>query len=158
MKVPSRAEPSWGTLISELKPSWTKFFKLIFSPRFYYQKSCIMISAMISINFIIIYLNFCVFKGENLIQIHNLVNFIIENNKKIGLQLRIEISARFSVNFQFRAEVKKVTSRAEPSWKSFSSSYGSSQLGSGSSLIFTKWCLKVETFSQIKFSNLYKSM
>ena len=74
-----------------------------------------MISAMISINFIIIYLNFCVFKGENLIQIHNLVNFIIENNKKIGLQLRTEISARFSVNFQFRAEVKKVTSRAEPS-------------------------------------------
>ena len=72
-----------------------------------------MISAMISINSIIIYQNFCVFKGENLIQIHNLVNFIIENNKKIGLQLRIEISARFSVNFQFRAEVKKVTSRAE---------------------------------------------
>ena len=33
--------------------------------------------------------------------------------KKIGLQLRIKISARFSVNFQFRAEVKKVTSRAE---------------------------------------------
>ena len=27
--------------------------------------------------------------------------------------MRIEISARFSVNFQFRAEVKKVTSRAE---------------------------------------------
>ena len=74
-----------------------------------------MISAMISINFIIIYLNFCVFKGENLIQIHNLVNFIIENDKKIGLQLRIKISARFSVNFQFRAEVEKVTSRAEPS-------------------------------------------
>ena len=43
-----------------------------------------MISAMISINFIIIYLNFCVFKGEYLIQIPNLVNFIIENNKKIG--------------------------------------------------------------------------
>ena len=32
---------------------------------------------------------------------------------KIVLQLRIEISACFSVNFQFRAEVKKVTSRAE---------------------------------------------
>ena len=72
-----------------------------------------MISAMISINSIIIYQNFCVFKGENLIQIHNLVNFIIENNKKIGLQLRTEISARFSVNFRFQAEVKKVTSRAE---------------------------------------------
>ena len=66
-----------------------------------------MISAMISINFIIIYLNFCVFKGENLIQIHNLVNFIIENDKKIGLQLRIKISARFSVNFQFRAELSR---------------------------------------------------
>ena len=74
-----------------------------------------MISAMISINFIIIYLNICVFKGENLIQIHDLVNFIIENNKKIGLQLRIEISACFSVNFQFRAEVKKGMSQAEPS-------------------------------------------
>ena len=53
----------------------------------------------------------------------------------MGFQLRIDISARFSVHFQFRAEVKKVTSRAEPSWKSFNSSYGSSQLGSGSSLI-----------------------
>ena len=39
------------------------------------------------------------------------------------------------VNFQFRAEVKKVTSQAELSWKTFSSSYGSSQLGSDSSLI-----------------------
>ena len=36
----------------------------------------------------------------------------------------------FLANFQFRAEVKKV----EPSRKSFSSSYGSSQLGSDSSL------------------------
>ena len=32
---------------------------------------------------------------------------------------------------------KMVTSRAEPSWKYFSSSYGSSQLGSGSSLQIT---------------------
>ena len=30
---------------------------------------------------------------------------------------------------------KKLTSRAEPSWKNFSSSYSSSQLGSGSSLV-----------------------
>ena len=30
-----------------------------------------------------------------------------------------------SANFRFRAEWKKVTSRAERSWKSFSSSYGS---------------------------------
>ena len=33
--------------------------------------------------------------------------------------------------------IKKVTSRAKPSWKSFSSSYGSSQLGSGSSLLLS---------------------
>ena len=33
--------------------------------------------------------------------------------------------------------MKKVTSRAEPSWKFFSSSYGSSQLGSDSSLLTT---------------------
>ena len=42
-----------------------------------------------------------------------------------------------SVNFRFRAEEKKVTSRAEPSWKSFSSSSGSSQVGSDSSLPLT---------------------
>jgi hypothetical protein len=30
---PSRAEPSWGTLISELKPSWKKIFLAIF-PKF----------------------------------------------------------------------------------------------------------------------------
>ena len=42
----------------------------------------------------------------------------------------------FLANFQFRAELKKVTSRAGPSRKSFSSSYVSSQLGSDSSLEF----------------------
>ena len=31
----------------------------------------------------------------------------------MGLKLSIEISACFSVNFEFKAEVKKVTSRAE---------------------------------------------
>ena len=44
-------------------------------------------------------------------------------------------------HFCIRADVKKVTSRAEPSraepsWKYFSSSYGSSQLGSDSLLEF----------------------
>ena len=47
---------------------------------------------------------------NNLIQKHDLVNFIIE--KKIENRNSI-ISARFSVNFQLRAEVKKVTSWAE---------------------------------------------
>ena len=50
----------------------------------------------------------------------------------------------FLSNFQFRAEVKKVTSRVELSQKSFSSSYGLSQLCSDSSLVFaqTMLCLK----------------
>ena len=34
--------------------------------------------------------------------------------------------------------MEKATSRAEPSWKLFSSSPGSSQLGSGSSLVYGK--------------------
>ena len=65
------------------------------------------------------------------------------------LQLKLKIE-KFSENtreirkrtqfFNFRTEIKfsswreKAMSRAEPSWKSFSSSYGSSQLGSESSL------------------------
>ena len=40
----------------------------------------------------------------------------------------------FRAEFFFRADGEKATSRAEPSWKSFSSSYGASQLGSDSSL------------------------
>ena len=49
-------------------------------------------------------------------------------------KMKIKISARFSAFFWFRADSKKVTSRAE--LKIFSSSYGSSQLGSDSSLPF----------------------
>ena len=40
----------------------------------------------------------------------------------------------FLANFRYRAEGKKVTSRAEPSWTSFSSSSGSRQLSSVSLL------------------------
>ena len=46
---------------------------------------------------------------------------------------KIKISARFWPIFGFELSEKR--SRAEPSWKSFSSSYVSSQLGSDSSLI-----------------------
>ena len=49
-------------------------------------------------------------------------------------------------DFQFRAEGKKVTSRANTSWKSFSSSSGSSKLSSDSSLlIFTHFYRTVLT-------------
>ena len=48
-------------------------------------------------------------------------------------QIKTLISAHLA-DFWFRAEEEKVTSRAEPSWKSFSLSSGSSQLGSDSSL------------------------
>ena len=45
-----------------------------------------------------------------------------------------------SANYRFWAEEKKATIRAEPSWKSFSSSSGLSQLGSDSSLL---WVTKI---------------
>ena len=47
--------------------------------------------------------------------------------------------------FDFRAERKR--SRTEPSWKTFSSSYGSSQLGSNSSLIGTRFYFTVCFYS-----------
>ena len=53
--------------------------------------------------------------------------------------------------FSIRAEVKKVTSRAEPSWKTFSSSYDLSHLGSDSSLLsnlVNSWNLTTNAFNQ----------
>ena len=55
-------------------------------------------------------------------------SYINENLKKI------KNFSSFLADFQFRAKGKKVTSRAETSWNSFSSSSGSSKLGSDSSL------------------------
>ena len=49
---------------------------------------------------------------------------------------------------QFRAEGKRP--RAEPSWKSLSSSYGSSQLGSGSSLV----CIQAQYISSLTYRKL----
>ena len=46
------------------------------------------------------------------------------------------IFSNFRAEIFFSSWTKKVTSQAEPSWKSFCSSYGSSQLGSDSSLTF----------------------
>ena len=56
---PSRAELGHFNFRAETELN-QNFLKLIFSPSFYYQKSFIMIL----INFMIIYLNFCVLKGE----------------------------------------------------------------------------------------------
>ena len=56
--------------------------------------------------------------------------------RMINHKNKIKISARFWPIFDFELNEKR--SRAEPSWKSFSSSYGSSQLGSGSSLVTTQ--------------------
>ena len=53
----SRAEPSWGTLIFELKPSWTEIFLTHLFAKF-------LLSEVLYHDFMIIYLNFCVFKGE----------------------------------------------------------------------------------------------
>ena len=69
-------------------------------------------------------------------------------------QTKIKILARFGPVFDFELKGKK--SRAEPSWKSFSSSSGSSQLGSDSSLIYRPRIVKIELFFIMK-SNHYKS-
>jgi hypothetical protein len=54
---------------------------------------------------------------------------------------------KFQLFFQsiFNSELKLKRSRAQPSWKTFSSSYGSRQLGLGSSLIGNVWVKKTET-------------
>ena len=52
-------------------------------------------------------------------------------------KIKIKILAHFCPIFNF--ELNGKSSRAEPSWKSFSSSSGSSQFGSDSSLIFSTY-------------------
>ena len=68
----ARAEPSWGTLIFELKPSWTEIFLTHFLPKF-------LIFQSILWSFI---WTFVFLKVNNLIQMHNLVNFLIKDNRK----------------------------------------------------------------------------
>ena len=79
---------------------------------------------MIVINLMIIFLNFYMTIGIFGVKYTNFQT--LSNRKKYQKNF-----SSFSANFRFRAEWKK----AEPSWKSFSSSYGSSQLGSDSSLL-----------------------
>ena len=84
------------------------------------------------VNCMIIYMNWC--KTKVILGSWKLwFSYINENLKKI------KISACFRPIFNF--ELKGKRSRAEPSWKSFSSSSGSSQLGSDSSLLLMYWPL-----------------
>ena len=67
---------------------------------------------MILINFMLIYLNLCSTKGVFRVELYDLgTSFSHFQNKFI---IKVNFSS-FLANFQFRAEVKKVTSRAEPS-------------------------------------------
>jgi hypothetical protein len=75
----SRAEPSWGTLIFELKPSWTENFLTHFFPQVFIIRSPVSWFQSILWSFI---LTFVFLKVNNLIQMHNLVNFIIGNDRK----------------------------------------------------------------------------
>ena len=131
-----RAEPSWGTLIFELNPSWQNivYFFYPFFPQVFIIRFCLYI--MILINFmIIIYKEIRCFR----VKLYELWKLIKDRSSNFGPFFG-PFSADFWLvfgRFLLPSWVKKVTSRAEPSWKSFSSSYGSSQLGSDSSLIFT---------------------
>ena len=88
----------------------------------------------------IVYMNLCKTKGV-LGSWKLWFSYINENKKK-----QIKISARFRPIFGFELNEKR--SRAKPSWKSFSSSYGSSQLGSDSSLVNNT--LESQSWTKIK--------
>ena len=77
---------------------------------------------MISINFMFIYLNLCSTKGVFRVELYDIDTQFSHFQNKFFIEVNF---SSFLAKFQFRAEVKKVTSRAEPSWKFFSSSYGS---------------------------------
>ena len=79
----------------------------------------------------IIYMNICNTKG--FLGSRKVWFGYIHEKKKI----KIKILAHFCPIFNF--ELNGKSSRAEPSWKSFSSSSGSSQFGSDSSLIFSTY-------------------
>ena len=80
----------------------------------------------------IIYMNLCKTKG--VLGSWKLWFSYINKDKKTKNKIKIKISA----DFQFRAEEKKVTSRAEPSWKTFSLSCGSDWL-EPARLVPTQW-------------------
>ena len=116
----SQAEPSWGTLIFELKTSW--IFSLIYSFfcfNFLFSPPKLGVLRRNSITFTL----FCC----------KWYWFFSYEKRKLDLK---KLLSNFRAEKKVRAEGKKVTSRVEPSWKYFSSSYGSSQLGSDSSLEF----------------------
>ena len=63
---------------------------------------------MILVNFMFIYLNLCSTKGVFRVESYDLDTVHFQNNFMIKLNF-----SSFLANFQFRAEVKKVMSRAE---------------------------------------------
>ena len=141
-EVSGSSEPELGTSIFELKLSWQHWqyaFQKIANSELISQ-FCYF--TMILINFMLIYLNLYSKKGVFRVELYELGTWFSHFQNKLTIKIiksRSSFENRnfglFSVNFQFQAEVKKVTSWAKPSWKSFSSSYGSGQFGSDSSLL-----------------------
>ena len=69
--------------------------------------------------------------------------FIIKINQR-WIQPRIKFWRVFCQIFDYKLKWKR--SRAKPSWKYFSSSYGSSQLGSDSSLVSTAYVAEIHRY------------
>ena len=67
---------------------------------------------MILINFMLIYLNLCSTKGVFRVELNDLDTYFSHFQNKCIIKVNF---SSFPANSQFRAEVKKVTSRAEPS-------------------------------------------
>ena len=79
---------------------------------------------MILINFMLIYLNLCSTKGVFSVELYDSGTLISHFQKKVYFKSEFQLVL---ANFQFRAEVKNVTSRAELKIL---------QLGSDSSLLY----------------------
>ena len=85
---------------------------------------------MILINFMLIYLNLCSTKGVFRVELYDLGTWFSHFQK-------VYYESEFQLVFGLFSVSSWSEKGHEPSWKSFSSSYGSSQLDSDSSLVPT---------------------
>ena len=125
MKVPSRAK--LGHFNFQAETELTICASL--SSKFFRFSNFASVTWFESISWwSIIHLNFCSIKVHNFV-IFQCFSEQVYSKKKI-------LACFCSI---FNSELKWKRSRAEPSWKTFSSSYGSSQLCSDSSLVFLQY-------------------
>ena len=129
----SRAKPNWGTSIFELIPRPKLTIKKILLKFFF---SCFFSLKLLLCS---LWFRFSLWQKTFLLKMTGFLRqklvFFWKYSGKKKKKSEWQKMPIFEPIFDFRAERKR--SWAEPSWKSFSSSYGSSQLDSDSSLIIS---------------------